>query len=280
MSRLVQLGRASGRRPGSRPVEAGQVVGGERDVERRRRSPRGRCGAWCRGWAPRRRPGRRATPAPPGPASRRWPRRPRGRRRRARGCGRSCRPGTGGGCGGSRRRRAGRGGVTAPVSIPRPSGLYGTRPMPSSRQAGTISSSMSRLKSDHSLCRAAIGWTAAARRTVSADASRQAEVADLAGLDQLGHGADGLLDRARSGRGGGGSRGRCGRCRAGRARRRTPGARTRGRRRTPRPLGVVRVEVMPNLVAMTTSSRSAAMRPCRRASRCGRGRTRRPCRRT
>ncbi len=43
--------------------------------------------------------------------------------------------------------------------------------MPSSRQAGTISASMSRLKIDHSDWRAAIGWTAAARRSVSADAS-------------------------------------------------------------------------------------------------------------
>jgi hypothetical protein len=49
----------------------------------------------------------------------------------------------------------------APVSRPRPSGLYGTMPTPSSRQAGTTSASMSRVNSDHSVCTAVIGWTPA-----------------------------------------------------------------------------------------------------------------------
>ena len=61
--------------------------------------------------------------------------------------------------------------VIAPVRKPRPNGLNGTTPMPSSRQVGTISSSSSLLHSDHSLCSAAIGWTAAARRMVSTEAS-------------------------------------------------------------------------------------------------------------
>ena len=51
---------------------------------------------------------------------------------------------------------------------PRPTGLYGTIPTPSSRAAGTISASMPRVHSDHSLCSAAIGCTAQAARSVSA----------------------------------------------------------------------------------------------------------------
>ena len=84
---------------------------------------------------------------------------------------------------------------TDPVSSPRPSGLYGTMPTPSSRAAGTISRSSSRVNSDHSLWSAAIGWTAlAAAQRVRVDLA-QAEVRDLARPDQLGHGADALLDR-------------------------------------------------------------------------------------
>ena len=44
-------------------------------------------------------------------------------------------------------------------------------PMPSSRHAGTTVLSMSRLNTDHSVCRAAIGCTPAARRIVSAELS-------------------------------------------------------------------------------------------------------------
>ena len=43
--------------------------------------------------------------------------------------------------------------------------------MPSSRTAGRISASMPRLISEYSICRAAIGWTACARRMVSAPIS-------------------------------------------------------------------------------------------------------------
>ncbi len=43
--------------------------------------------------------------------------------------------------------------------------------MPSSRQAGSTARSMSRENSDHSVCTAVMGWTAEARRMVSADAS-------------------------------------------------------------------------------------------------------------
>src|SRR5712664_151113 len=52
-----------------------------------------------------------------------------------------------------------------PVRNPRPSGLYATNPMPSSRTVGRISSSTSRLHSEYSVCRAVIGCTACARRT-------------------------------------------------------------------------------------------------------------------
>ena len=43
--------------------------------------------------------------------------------------------------------------------------------MPSSRHVGTTACSMSRLNTDHSDWTAVIGWTAAARRIVSAELS-------------------------------------------------------------------------------------------------------------
>ena len=54
---------------------------------------------------------------------------------------------------------------------------------------------MSRVHSEYSLWTAVIGWTAWARRIVSAEASERPEVADLALLDELGHRPDGVLDR-------------------------------------------------------------------------------------
>ncbi len=66
--------------------------------------------------------------------------------------------------------------------------------MPSSRVVGRIRSSTSRVQSEYSVCRAEIGCTAWARRTVSGAASERPEIADLALLDELGHGSDGLLD--------------------------------------------------------------------------------------
>ena len=57
------------------------------------------------------------------------------------------------------------------MSAPRPSGEYGTSPMPSSRATGTTSSSMSRDHSDHSVWMAVTGWTAWARRIVPGPAS-------------------------------------------------------------------------------------------------------------
>ena len=58
-----------------------------------------------------------------------------------------------------------------PVRRPRPSGLYATKPMPSSRQAASEPASWSRVKSEYSLCRALIGCTAWARRSVAGEAS-------------------------------------------------------------------------------------------------------------
>ena len=62
-------------------------------------------------------------------------------------------------------------GVSAPVRMPRPSGLYATKPMPSSRMAGSTDSSASRANSEYSDCTAEIGCTAFARRMVAEPAS-------------------------------------------------------------------------------------------------------------
>jgi hypothetical protein len=59
----------------------------------------------------------------------------------------------------------------ARVKSPRPSGLYATKPTPSSRQVGRIASSTSRVKIEYSLCTALIGNTAQARRSVAAEHS-------------------------------------------------------------------------------------------------------------
>jgi hypothetical protein len=59
----------------------------------------------------------------------------------------------------------------APVRNPLPSGLNGTNPIPSSSSVGRISFSGSRHHNEYSLCRAATGCTACARRMLSAPAS-------------------------------------------------------------------------------------------------------------
>ena len=61
--------------------------------------------------------------------------------------------------------------VNWPVRNPRPSGLKGTKPMPSSSRAGRIWSSGSRQNSEYSLWSAVTGWTAWARRIVATPAS-------------------------------------------------------------------------------------------------------------
>ena len=84
-----------------------------------------------------------------------------------------------------------------PVSRPLASGKYGTKPMPSSRQSGSISSSASRSSRLYSF------WSAANRSSPSAAASRScarvevrhAERADLPLVGQLAERADGLGER-------------------------------------------------------------------------------------
>ena len=58
-----------------------------------------------------------------------------------------------------------------PVRKPLPSGLNGTKPIPSSSSVGRIASSGSRHQSEYSLCSAVTGWTAWARRMVCTPAS-------------------------------------------------------------------------------------------------------------
>ena len=58
-----------------------------------------------------------------------------------------------------------------PVRNPLPSGLYGTNPIPSSSTVGRISFSGVRHRREYSLWSAVTGWTACARRMVSAAAS-------------------------------------------------------------------------------------------------------------
>ncbi len=67
--------------------------------------------------------------------------------------------------------------------------------MPSSRQAGRIACSMPREISEYSICRSQIGCDGrGAADRLGADLG-EADVADVAGLHQLGDRADGLLDR-------------------------------------------------------------------------------------
>ena len=66
--------------------------------------------------------------------------------------------------------------------------------MPSSASSGKIFSSGPRLTSEYSICRSAIGCTACARRIVSGADLGEADGADVAGLHQVGDGADRVLD--------------------------------------------------------------------------------------
>ena len=82
-----------------------------------------------------------------------------------------------------------------PVRKPWPSGLHGTKPMPSSSQVGSTSGSGSRVHSEYSLWMAATGCTAWARRMVCVARLREAEVLHLAGLDELLDGPGHVFDR-------------------------------------------------------------------------------------
>ena len=82
-----------------------------------------------------------------------------------------------------------------PVRKPLPSGLKGTKPMPSSSSVGRTSASGSRHHSEYSLWSAATGWTAWARRIVCAPASERPKCLTLPCLDQLLHRPGHVLDR-------------------------------------------------------------------------------------
>ena len=133
--------------------------------------------------------------------------------------------------------------------------------MPSSRSVGRISASTSRDHSEYSVCTAAIGWTACARRIVSGARLAEPDVADLALADELGHRADRLLDRRARGRCGAGSRGRRGRCPDAAASPRSSCARSPASRRCTRRVGLssVGAKRMPNFVAIVASSRRPAI---------------------
>ena len=98
-----------------------------------------------------------------------------------------------------------------PVRKPLPSGLKGTKPIPSSSRVGRISASGSRHHSEYSLCRAVTGWTACARRIVCDARLREAEVLDLALPGSAPSPPPRRLRSARSGRRGAGRAGRCAR---------------------------------------------------------------------
>ena len=76
-----------------------------------------------------------------------------------------------------------------------PSGLKGTNPMPSSSSVGRISCSGSRHHSEYSLCSAATGCTACARRIVFAPASERPKCLTLPCANQVLHRAGDVLDR-------------------------------------------------------------------------------------
>ena len=67
--------------------------------------------------------------------------------------------------------------------------------MPSSRKAGRIRSSASRVQSEYSICTAQSGWVACGPADGLRPGLAQAEMADLALLDQARHRAHGVLDR-------------------------------------------------------------------------------------
>ena len=82
-----------------------------------------------------------------------------------------------------------------PVRKPLPSGLNGTKPIPSSSSVGSTSASGSLHHSEYSLCSAVTGWTACARRIVCTPASDRPKCLTLPCPNQLLHRARHVLDR-------------------------------------------------------------------------------------
>jgi hypothetical protein len=89
------------------------------------------------------------------------------------------------------------GGVSSilPVRKPAPSGLKGTKPMPSSSNTGSSSASGPRQNSEYSLCTAVTGLDGMGTTDGPDARFRQAEMLHLAGRDQLLDGARDVLDR-------------------------------------------------------------------------------------
>ena len=85
--------------------------------------------------------------------------------------------------------------VSVPVRKPRPSGEYGTKPIPSARQVGRISFSMPALPERVLGLQGADRMHGVRPADVGGAGLGEAQVADFAGPDQLGHGADDVLDR-------------------------------------------------------------------------------------
>ena len=54
---------------------------------------------------------------------------------------------------------------------------------------------MLREKSEYSICKSEMGWTAQARRIIFNADFREANLADMAGLDHIRDRTDGILDR-------------------------------------------------------------------------------------
>ena len=130
-------------------------------------------------------------------ASRRARRRPRAARRRARGCARGSRPGSAG-CVRAEVAAAERSRSRAPVAAEQPAREHAVGGDADAELAARRAGSRPRCPreiSEYSICRSPIGCTAAARRIVSGADLREADVAHVAGLHQLGDRADRLLDR-------------------------------------------------------------------------------------
>ena len=82
-----------------------------------------------------------------------------------------------------------------PVRKPLPSGLNGTKPIPSSSSVGNTSASGFLHHSEYSLWSAVTGWTACARRIVCTPASERPKCLTLPCLDQVLHRSGDVFDR-------------------------------------------------------------------------------------
>ena len=192
--------------------EASSICGADRRASARsmprRDSRRGDAASWCPGSAPSRASAPAATRARSAPAWRSCASRrpPAGRPALVRGARFGREP---------RQRAAEVGAVEGRLRVDRAGEealaerLNGTKPMPSSSSAGSTSRSGSRVHSEYSLCTAATGCTACARRIVCAPASERPKCCDLACLRSGPSPRRRRPRSARSDRRGAGRRDRC-----------------------------------------------------------------------